>query len=208
MFRSSLLVVAALVCSQPVVAVAGGSKPNIHHHGVHHVGVPQFAAPNFAVPHVAVPNIALPHFNLPGSFVPPHFPKPHFPQPNFPQTRLPQINGFRFKHFETYTKWQSNRRVLGNPIGHETSIFSSRIQGSTMRFEYGYIVRHTSGRTFIVRGEIGQAWMEAGGVYGKLGMPKGNDFEFNAQGHDAQVFQNGLIFWNAKLNEFAVGPKA
>ena len=190
MFRSSLLLVAAAAAfsqtvSQPQAAEAGDFRQ---------------AVPHFGVPHVAVPNIVLPHFNLPGTFVP-HVPVPNFPQPNFPQ-----FGKLGFKHFETYSKWQSNRRLLGNPIGFETSVFSSRTQGSWMRFQHGYIVRYASGRTFLVRGGIGQAWIDAGGVYGKLGFPKGNEFEFNSQGHDAQVFERGLIHWNAQFGRFVVGP--
>jgi uncharacterized protein with LGFP repeats len=67
-------------------------------------------------------------------------------------------------------------------------------------------VRYATGRTFIVRGGIGQAWIENGGVYGRLGFPKGNEFEFNSQGHDAQVFERGLVFWNPTLGRFVVGP--
>jgi hypothetical protein len=199
MFRSSLLFVVAAVISQPLsqtsTADAGGFKPVV---------------PHFGVPHVAVPNIVLPHFNLPGTFVPhvavPSFTAPNFTRPHFPQPNFPQFNDRRFKHFDTFSKWQSNRRLLGNPVGIETSVFTSRTQGSWMRFEHGYIVRYASGRTFIVRGGIGQAWIDAGGVYGKLGFPKGNEFEFNSQGHDAQVFEHGLIHWNHMLGRFVIGP--
>jgi len=189
MFRSSLLFVVAAACSQCVSqsksADAGDLHPSVRHtHAVHlnlaAVSVPQMFAPRIPVA--------------------------QFPQPLLPQTRLPQFGGFRFKHFETFSKWQSNRRLLGNPVGHETSIFSSRTQGSWMRFEHGYIVRYSSGRTFIVRGGIGQAWLDAGGAYGRLGFPKGNEFEFNSQGHDAQVFERGLIFWNPTIGRFVVGP--
>jgi hypothetical protein len=195
MFRSSLLFMVAAAVSQPLAADAGGFKTNV---------------PHFGVPHVAVPTIVLPHFNLPGAFVPhaavSKIAVPNLTRPNFPQATFPQFNDRRFKHFDTFSKWQSNRRLLGNPVGVETSVFTSRTQGSWMRFEHGYIVRYTSGRTFIVRGGIGQAWIDAGGVYGKLGFPKGNEFEFNQQGHDAQVFERGLIFWNPTIGRFVVGP--
>jgi hypothetical protein len=187
MFRSSLLMLVVAAVSQPLVAEAGDFHKAVPHFGV--------------VPHVAVPNIVLPHFNLPGTITVPKFPVPHFPQPNFPQ-----FGKLGFKHFETYSKWQSNRRLLGNPVGFETSVFSSRTQGSWMRFQHGYIVRYASGRTFLVRGGIGQAWIDNGGVYGKLGFPKGNEFEFNSQGHDAQVFERGMIHWNHMLGQFVVGP--
>ena len=191
MFRSSLLfVVAAAACSQPLVADAGDFKK---------------AVPHFGVPHVAVPTIVLPHFNLPGNFGP-HINVPNFNVPNFPQPNFPQFGKLGFKHFDTFSKWQSNRRLLGNPVGHETSVFSSRTQGSWMRFQHGYIVRYSSGRMFIVRGGIGQAWIDNGGVYGKLGFPRGNEFEFNSQGHDAQVFERGMISWNHMLGRFVVGP--
>jgi hypothetical protein len=198
MFRSSLALMVAALVSQPLTAEAGDF----------HVGKPHVLKSHGVVPHVAVPHIALPHINLPGTFVP-HVAvskntAPNFPSPHFPQT--PNFGKLGFKHFETYSKWQSNRRLLGSPAGLETSVFSSRTQGSWMRFQHGYIVRYASGRTFIVRGGIGQAWIDNGGVYGKLGFPRGNEFEFNAQGHDAQVFERGMISWNHAMGRFVVGP--
>jgi hypothetical protein len=193
MFRSSLVLMVAALVSQPLTAEAGDFRP-----GKPHVVVGHAVVPHFAVPHVAVPHIGLPHFNLPGKFV------PHVPVPHFPQT--PNFGKLGFKHLETYRKWEANRRLLGSPVGQETSIFSSRTNGSWMRFQNGYVVRNGSGRTFIVRGGIGQAWIEQGGAYGRLGLPRGNEFEFNDNGHDAQVFERGMIHWNASLGRFVVGP--
>jgi hypothetical protein len=190
MFRSSLLFVVAAACSQPIVAHAGDFHPTKSHVVVPHFNIPATTLPLMFAPRIPV--VTFPHAILPQS---------RFPQPGFPQ-----FNDRRFKHFETFSKWQSNRRLLGNPVGFETSVFSSRTQGSWMRFEHGYIVRYASGRTFLVRGGIGQAWIDNGGVYGSLGFPRGNEFEFNSQGHDAQVFERGMIHWNHMLGRFVVGP--
>jgi hypothetical protein len=175
--------------SQPTSVGAGELSTSVH----------RSQASDFDLSRVSVPQIFAPRI-----------PVADFPHPLLtsrrPSARLPRVNGFRFKYSETYGKWRSVRQELGNPLDHETSVVSSRIQGSWMRFERGYIVRHTSGRTFIVRGGIGRAWVDQGGVYGRLGFPQGNEYELNAQGHDAQAFQFGLIFWNPKLNKFVVGP--
>jgi hypothetical protein len=195
MFRSSLLFVVAAACSQPIVANAGDFHPTKSHVTIPHFNIPATTLPLMFAPRIPV--VTFPHAILPQS---------RLPQPRFPQPGFPQFNDRRFKHFETFSKWQSNRRLLGNPVGFETSVFSSRTQGSWMRFEHGYIVRYASGRTFLVRGGIGQAWIENGGVYGSLGFPKGNEFEFNSQGHDAQVFERGMVHWNAQFGRFVVGP--
>jgi uncharacterized protein with LGFP repeats len=106
-------------------------------------------------------------------------------------------------------EWQRSYRFLGNPMENEHGVTaSSGNRGTKVRCASGIICMKygPSAKAYHVRGGIFSLYKNLGGPQGQLGFPIGNEFAFNAQGHDAQRFERGTIHWSASQGRFIVGP--
>src|SRR5262245_30639792 len=116
MFRSLMLFATAAVLSQPIAAHAGDLNKTQKTFSMPNLNLPATTLPLMFAPRIPVVTFPHTHHNVTG------FPQSNFPHANLPQIKLPQNNlsqfgDRRFKHFETYSKWTNNRRLLGNPVG-------------------------------------------------------------------------------------------
>lgn len=123
------------------------------------------------------------------------------------------VNDCEFRQAATYTLWNRYQRVLGNPVSHE-QVGTRSPQGTDatfMLFERGSIVCLLNGprrgQAFVLHGGIGQKYSDFAGPRGWLGHPIGNEFAFNAAGHDAQHFEGGTIAWDDRAGDFVVTQK-
>jgi uncharacterized protein with LGFP repeats len=106
-----------------------------------------------------------------------------------------------------YDEWRANAQFLGSPTGGQFGITASTGPGQMAYcYQSAILWKQNAARAFHVRGDIYRTYSQLGGPQGRLGFPTSNGFVYNAQGHHAQHFEKGTIFWSESAKQFITGP--
>lgn len=124
-----------------------------------------------------------------------------------------RVGQFKTQHHGTYLMWQLNRSRLGEAKFDEVRMGSGDTQfgseGAAMAFENGLIVRNFAetgvGSITVVSGPMFEAYLQQGGLHGRLGLPKTMPYlNDDSTGGKAQDFEGGRILWDAHDHQFVV----
>ncbi|WP_172952056.1 glucosaminidase domain-containing protein [Propionibacterium freudenreichii] len=99
---------------------------------------------------------------------------------------------------DAYLSMNASSGLLAFPRGGEVAIAGGALQD----FEGGRLYWHPNSYAYLVRGGIGDSYVNQGASTGLLGLPTSS--EISADGGSYQVFQGGRIYWKDGLGSATV----